>query len=327
MKTLAISTLDERGLVRAVDAADDAAADITREDWLAQRRTGLGGSDAPVVCGVSKYKSPLTLWAELRGEVESDFDECEATHWGHVLEPAIAEEFERRSKRRVHRWPQTISVHHPDVMWQRCTPDAMQWCRQRNSAGVVQIKTTAAHLAHEWIEDDYEPGKLLEFPESHRVQITHEMNVVGATWGTIVVLIGGQKMLWCDVEYDFELGTAITAAEELFWRRVQTGEQPAIDGSESTAATLKKLHPKDSGATVMLGAEFVEIDREFVDIKERLSALELRKKHLETMLRGHIGEATFGVVPGGVTYSLKAQTRKPYVVEEATFRVLRRKAA
>lgn len=32
------------------------------EKWLEARKKGLGGSDASVVCGISRYKSPVELW-------------------------------------------------------------------------------------------------------------------------------------------------------------------------------------------------------------------------------------------------------------------------
>lgn len=31
------------------------------EDWLEYRRTGIGGSDASVVCGINRYKTPIEL--------------------------------------------------------------------------------------------------------------------------------------------------------------------------------------------------------------------------------------------------------------------------
>ena len=39
------------------------------EDWLDCRRQGVGGSDAAVVCGVSRYKSPVELWMEKTGQL------------------------------------------------------------------------------------------------------------------------------------------------------------------------------------------------------------------------------------------------------------------
>ena len=35
---------------------------MSYEEWLEYRKLGLGGSDASVVCGINKYKSPVELW-------------------------------------------------------------------------------------------------------------------------------------------------------------------------------------------------------------------------------------------------------------------------
>ena len=42
---------------------------MPHEEWLDWRKTGIGGSDASVVCGVSKYKSPLELFMEKTGQI------------------------------------------------------------------------------------------------------------------------------------------------------------------------------------------------------------------------------------------------------------------
>ena len=34
------------------------------EEWLEFRKTGIGGSDASVVCGINRYKTPIELWME-----------------------------------------------------------------------------------------------------------------------------------------------------------------------------------------------------------------------------------------------------------------------
>ena len=37
---------------------------LSYEDWLEARKQGIGGTDASVVCGISRYKSPVELWME-----------------------------------------------------------------------------------------------------------------------------------------------------------------------------------------------------------------------------------------------------------------------
>nr|WP_306584148.1 YqaJ viral recombinase family protein [Exiguobacterium sp. SL14] len=45
---------------------------MERSEWLALRNKGIGGSDAAVVAGLNKYKSPFTLFLEKTGQVVSD---------------------------------------------------------------------------------------------------------------------------------------------------------------------------------------------------------------------------------------------------------------
>ena len=37
-------------------------------EWLEYRRNGIGGSDAAVVCGISRYKSPFELQLDKIGQ-------------------------------------------------------------------------------------------------------------------------------------------------------------------------------------------------------------------------------------------------------------------
>ena len=48
---------------------------------------------------------------------------------------------------------------------------------------------------------------------------------------------------------------------------------------------------------------------------------------LEGEIKQEIGDGEVGVLPSGVSYSWRNQTRKGYTVEEKTFRAFRRKKA
>ena len=47
-------------------------AGMQRCDWLDARRKGIGGSDASVIAGVNKWKSPLDLWLEKTVQVDDN---------------------------------------------------------------------------------------------------------------------------------------------------------------------------------------------------------------------------------------------------------------
>lgn len=66
------------------------------EEWLDLRRSGIGGSDASVVCGINRYKSPVELWMEKTGRLPNQ-EAGESAYWGTTLEPLVREEFSKRT--------------------------------------------------------------------------------------------------------------------------------------------------------------------------------------------------------------------------------------
>ena len=65
---------------------------MSREDWLAERRKSIGGSDAAAVCGLSKWESPYSVWANKRG-LTPEKEQTEAMRQGRDLEGYVAERF------------------------------------------------------------------------------------------------------------------------------------------------------------------------------------------------------------------------------------------
>ena len=61
------------------------------EDWLEYRRLGIGGSDASVVCGINRYKSPVELWLDKTSQLPPQ-EAGEAAYWGTQLEPFVRSE-------------------------------------------------------------------------------------------------------------------------------------------------------------------------------------------------------------------------------------------
>ena len=70
--------------------------DMPYADWLEYRKQGIGGSDASVVCGINRYKSPVELWMEKTDQMPSQ-EAGEAAYWGTQLEPFVRAEFTKRT--------------------------------------------------------------------------------------------------------------------------------------------------------------------------------------------------------------------------------------
>ena len=85
-----------------------------RKAWLNLRKEGLGGTDAAVIMGMSKFKTLHRLWAEKTGRFQpEELSNDEAVHFGAVLEEVVAEEFTIRTGKKVKKHGLLRSMEHP----------------------------------------------------------------------------------------------------------------------------------------------------------------------------------------------------------------------
>lgn len=75
---------------------------LTREEWLAERRKGIGGSDAAAIIGMNHYVTPYMLWADKTGQLPEQEDN-EAMRQGRDLEQYVADRFIEATGKRVRR--------------------------------------------------------------------------------------------------------------------------------------------------------------------------------------------------------------------------------
>lgn len=90
---------------------DTNTKDMTREEWLAERKTGIGGSDAAAVLGISPWKTPVTVWLDKTGRAAPQ-EETEAMHIGTELEGFVARRYEQKTGRTVQRYNRMVRRGH-----------------------------------------------------------------------------------------------------------------------------------------------------------------------------------------------------------------------
>ena len=194
-------------------------------DWLEYRKQGIGGSDASVVCGINRYKSPVELWLDKTGQLPPQ-EAGEAAYWGTQLEPFVRAEFTKRTGIEVcHKSELLQSEEHPFMLANldgTCEVPDVGTC-------IFEAKTASAYKAGEW-EDT--------IPDEYMLQVQHCMAVTGYAGTYIAVLIGGNTFKWRFVERDEELISMLIELETGFWNHVQDCTPPPLDGSDATAKFL-----------------------------------------------------------------------------------------
>lgn len=321
--------------------------DTDRADWLDARAQGIGGSDAATVLGLNPYKSPFALFAEKVGLTDPSA-ETEAMEWGKKLEAAILRAYSEKTGR-ILVAPHDVALilqdkapalpgiamdlayvlspvvevaYGPDSdgrvvfrskarPWQLGTVDAFVLDDDRGF-GVVDAKNIGARGRDRWADENGDP----KIPDYYLPQTNHYCDLFGFTWGSFAVLFGGQSFGWLDHDFDDSLATRSREACVEFLRRIEENDAPPADGSPSTADALAQIYPDDSGDTVQLDPELVPLVDELAELSAQVKDLSDWKKNIETQIKAAIGSATFGVLPNGKRFSLKAQSRESVSVKD-----------
>ena len=234
--------------------------------WLEARRAGIGGSDASIIVGLNRWKSPFQLWLEKTGKAEAeDLSGNEYVYWGKVLEEAVANRFCELTGKKVQRRGLLQMDEYPYI---RASVDRMV---VGENAG-LECKTCNGFAAKEW-EDD-------EVPSAYYVQCQHYMLVTGCERWYIAVLIGGNRFVWKEIPRNDDEIALLLQAEIDFWHKVETGTMPEVDGSESC---------KEALASEFRGgnAEPLTLPEAAAAIVERIQALDDAKKNTAEDIERH----------------------------------------
>jgi len=279
-------------------------------EQLAERKNYLGGSDAAAALGMSRWKTPLTLWAEKTGMIEpEDISEKLPVKLGNKMEQIVVELFEEETGKKCRRVNE--ARFHPSYPFLGANVDR----RVVGEDAILEVKTASAWKAKEWQGE--------EFPMEYLIQVYHYLLVTGAAYAYLAVLIGNQSFIWKRIDRDEALLAEMQKKLVEFWteyiaRKVQPQVIKAGDSD-----TLYWMYPKEiTGSMIHLGDE---VDR----MVEQRSALFQDKatitKQLSTMdalIKAQLGSAEIGIT-SKYRISWKHFSKKSYTVPESEGRMLR----
>lgn len=212
------------------------------QEWHDLRRTGIGGSDAPVIMlGFDHpFTTPLELWREKMGMGEPK-TETPAMRRGSMLEPLVREMYIEETGRMVEVVPEML--RHPVHTWMIGNIDGRiigerlgTWeCKVPGMKNYMKCKNE---------------GPL----EYYMIQMMHYLGVNNDQWGSFSIF---NAELWemtnFDVERDDEFIGMLMAKESEFMDNVKNGTPP----TPTTVKEDKLLLPK-----VNYESEVVKIDSE-----------------------------------------------------------------
>jgi len=231
------------------------------------RKNIIGGSDIAAICGMSRWGTALSLWAEKTGRIEQpDLSDNEAVEMGTDLEDFVAKKFMQRSGKKIRRDRRMFK--HPVYSHFVAHIDR----RVVGTDELLECKTCSAWKAKEW-EDE-------EIPQEYICQVQWYLGILGMSKGYIAVLIGGQKFVWKEIDFESELFELMIEKAKKFWQMVKDDMPPvAIAGDKDT---LSDLYPGEKDTELDLDF-FLEDD--IAELEEKISEFENTKKEIKIITK------------------------------------------
>lgn len=269
--------------------------EITHDEWLAFRRTGIGGSDAGTVCGLHPYVSKIELWADKTGRLPEKED-TEKMREGRELEEYIAWRFCQKTGKKVRR---------RNVIYQHDNYDFILANVDREIVGEnagLECKMTSV-----FNKSDFANGNI---PLYFHCQCMHYMNVKGYDKMYLAVWIPGQDFYDFEIPYNKTEGEALLKMEIDFWNEhIIPDVRPVPDGSESAKAILDSLFAEREANTVTLFEQERTAER-LAEIQVKIKALESEKEQLKQTLINALENNSRGITERyEIAYAPRSSTR------------------
>ncbi len=283
-----------RILVKTADSKGNPL--ITHDEWLAYRRTGIGGSDAGTVCGLHPYTSKIELWADKTGRLPSKEDN-ENMRLGRYLEDYVAMRFCEETGKKVHRRNMIFQHDEHDFILANVDREV-----NGENAG-LECKTTTS-----FNRSDFANG---EIPLYFHCQCVHYMNVMKYDKMYIAILLKDiGQFYWREIFYDKDESEALIGLEIDFWNsHIIPDVRPEPDGSESAKDVLDRLFAEREANTVTL-FEQEKTAAELVRVQAELKAMESEEKRLKQTLINALENNSRGLTEHyEIAYSARSSTR------------------
>lgn len=258
-----------------------AAPGLTRTEWLAERRKGIGGSDIAAILGLNPYTTPLQVWLDkVHGSEDIDND---AMEWGRRLEDVVAQKFaDEHPDLTLTTSGLIVDVDGPFL----ANPD-----RLTSDGGVLECKTAGERAAAAWDDDGT--------PESYLCQLQWYLGVTGRDHGWIACLIGGRRYVERPFERDDRLIDAMRERAAQWWADHVEAMVPPPAVPPDDDRFMARAYPATERSEVTLDPDTLVLVEDARSIKGVIDNLADDYARKVTLIKERLGAATDGLGPDG----------------------------
>lgn len=259
--------------------------EVIRPDKM-DRSKFIGGTDAAAICGQSRWKTILSVWAEKTGRVKpADIGDRLPVKLGLKMEQIVCELFTEETGKKLHRVNETI--FHPQHNYLAANIDR----RVVGEDAIFEAKTCSVRLSKEWQGD--------EIPPDYIFQCLHYLMVTGKQRCYLAVLIGNEDFKIKVIDRDEKLLTSLFQREILFWKDYVEADLMPLVVSYKDGDLISQLYPVgDENKEIVLGDDanmLIENLKAYEADYRNIEHLIDQKKNELKLMMGEAVRATTGI--------------------------------
>ncbi len=141
----------------------------SHEEWLKERKKGIGSSDVAALLGVSPFKSNIDLWEEKVGLKQAeDISDLEYVRNGTLSEAPLRELFKIDYPEYEVSHEENEMMVHPKYNFIRCSPDSLLTEKSTGRKGFLEIKRCMVSNGSQYLK--WKNGSIPEYYYTQTLQ-------------------------------------------------------------------------------------------------------------------------------------------------------------
>lgn len=261
----------------------------SHEEWLEERKKGIGSSEVGTILGVNHFDTPYKLWRRKK-ELDPPVEETLIMRLGHLMEDSVATLFAEDSGAAIIKntsgdW---IAAD-KERPYLRVSPDRLYvpkgMKRTTSNYRVLECKTTRLNI---------DKNDINSIPKYWWCQVQYQLYVLGCQYGTLAWIRNGTEFDYMEIERNDRFCEFMLEKLDAFWKlNILANEEPVSINAEDTQSRFPESN--DDVVKVDSHSETYHKWQQLREVRAEFAKIEAQKKQLEDQLKMIIG-ANSGII-------------------------------
>ena len=213
----------------ALEELENSMNKRTREQWLEERKTGIGGSDASAIVGLNPYSDNIKLWEiKTKRAEQEDISDKPYVKYGVAMEDNLRQSFAIKHPEFEVVHEENTIIRHPKYPFLFASLDGILINKETGEKGVLEIKTSEilrSMQKEKWND---------RVPDNYFIQVLHYLNVTGFSFAYLFAELTYSEDLQMTKTFKFDRNNLAEDIEYLqekeieFWKYVESDKRPPL---------------------------------------------------------------------------------------------------